>query len=366
MRSRVVTIFLPDLRGGGAERVSLDLAHEFACQGYQVDIVLMSEVGGFLREARENFTVFGLNASKIRNVPIALAKYLRKRRPDALIANMWPLTSAAVVGRLLARWRGRLLLVDHSMLSLEYATWGGIHNLIMRASMIATYRLGDRVAGVSEGAASDIAHLARLIKSEISVLHNPIPQRPMRNANARRDAELLWNCPQGSRVLTVGSLKEAKNHTLLLKAFARLPRTAFRLMIVGEGLNESLLRDLATNFGIVDRVIFAGFQEDPTPFYASADLFVLSSDYEGFGNVIVEAMSFGIPVVSTDCPSGPSEILENGRWGRLVPVGDADALSLAMDEALSTPTDREALKRRASDFAPDIVARKYLDLLGLS
>ena len=145
-----------------------------------------------------------------------------------------------------------------------------------------------------------------------------------------------------------------------------LARPDARLVLLGQGQNEAMLRALADELGIADRVIFAGFHPDPSPFYATADLFVLSSDYEGFGNVIVEALSFGLPVVSTDCPSGPAEILGNGRWGRLVPVGDAAALAGAMREALASPVDREALKRRAADFSPEIAARKYLDLLGLA
>ena len=139
-----------------------------------------------------------------------------------------------------------------------------------------------------------------------------------------------------------------------------------RLMIVGQGQNEAKLRALVRELGLEGRVIFAGFHVDPAPFYASADLFVLSSDYEGFGNVIVEALSFGLPVVSTDCPSGPAEILGYGRWGGLVPVGDEEALAGAMAAALSAPVDRDALRARAADFAPEIAARKYLDLVGLS
>ena len=137
-------------------------------------------------------------------------------------------------------------------------------------------------------------------------------------------------------------------------------------MLLGEGHNHAMLRALAGELGIADHVIFAGFHADPSPFYATADLFVLSSNHEGFGNVIVEALHFGLPVVSTDCPSGPAEILCSGRWGRLVPVGDADALARAMDEALGAAVDCEALKRRAADFSPEIAARKYLDLLGLA
>ena len=137
-------------------------------------------------------------------------------------------------------------------------------------------------------------------------------------------------------------------------------------MLVGTGQGEAGLRAIAGDLGIAGRVIFAGFHPDPTPFYRTADLFVLSSDYEGFGNVIVEAMACGTPVVSTDCPSGPAEILEGGRHGRLVPVNDPAALAAAIQAALSEKPDRAALQRRAADFAPDIAARRYLDLLGLT
>ena len=358
-------MLIPDLRGGGAERVSVDLAWAFAAFGHEVEFVLMTATGDFLPEARQNFSVVDLGVEKTRNVPLPLAQYLRTRRPAGLIANMWPLTSAAVIGRALSGQICSLLLVEHSILSRQYAPWGKLHNLAMRTSMTATYRWADRIAAVSEGAAQDTARLAGLCANRVTVLHNPIPQRPMPAADARSSVDALWNCPQGERILAVGSLKNSKNYPLLLQAFARLSRPGARLMLLGQGQNEEMLRALAAELGIADRVIFAGFHADPSSFYATADLFVLSSDYEGLGNVLIEALSFGLPVVSTDCPSGPAEILENGRWGRLVPVGDTEALSRAMDAALSAPVDREALKRRAADFLPEIAARKYLELLGL-
>lgn len=184
----------------------------------------------------------------------------------------------------------------------------------------------------------------------------------MPTPEALRSTEQLWTAAPGGRILTVGSLKAQKNHPLLLRAFARLARPDARLMILGGG-DDAPLRRLAAELGIADRVVLAGFHLDPTPFYQTADLFVLSSDHEGFGNVIVEALAQGLPVVSTDCPSGPAEILEGGRWGALVPVGDAEALAAAIDRALATPHDPDALKRRAADFAPAIAARRYLDLL---
>jgi len=362
-----IVILLPDLRGGGAERVMIDLAREFAQLGHSVEFVLMQATGDFLPEAQRHFAVHDLAISRIRRVAGRLARYLRDRKPDAVIANMWPLTSVAVIGKALSRQSCRLLLVEHCTLTRQYASWGGLHALFMSASMSATYRFADRIAAVSEGSAIDTARLARLPSDRLTVLYNPIPQRPMPSPEARAMADTLWwACPPGQRILTVGSLKDQKNHPLLLRAFAAVSRRDARLVLLGKGENEAGLRALASDLGIADRVIFAGFHRDPSPFYVTADLFVLSSDYEGLPTVLIEALSFGLPVVSTDCPSGPAEILQNGRFGRLVPVGDAAGLAQAMADALSAPVDREALINRARDFAPEIVARKYLELLDLT
>ena len=359
----MISILLPDLRGGGAERVMLDLAHEFLRLGQDVEFVLMQAEGDFLPAAQLEFPVADLVAPRTRGVPAALARYLREHKPDAVIANMWPLTSAAVISRALSRHKCRLLLVEHITLTQQYSSWGRLHARIMAASMAATYRFADVVAAVSEGAANDTARLARLSNDRVKVLHNPIPQRQSPSRKATADAEALWDCSPGQRILTVGSLKDQKNHPILLRAFADLRYPEARLMLLGQGANEAALRARAAELGIADHVIFAGFHPDPTPFYQTADLFVLSSDYEGLPTVLIEALACGTPVVSTDCPSGPAEILENGQYGRLVPVSDPRALADAMQQALAAPHDPALLKRRASDFAPAIAAKRYLELL---
>src|SRR5690606_15955724 len=163
---------------------------------------------------------------------------------------------------------------------------------------------------------------------------------------------------------TVGTLKAVKRFDVAIEAFSRLPASlGATLCIVGEGPERRTLQAKIEELGMEGRVLLVGYRADTVPWYASADLLVLSSDYEGFGNVIVEAMEQGVPVVSTDCPSGPREILEDGRYGRLVPVGDAEALASAMLESLQSLHDYAALKARAQDFAVDKVADEYLDLL---
>lgn len=362
----MISLLLPDLRGGGAERVSLDLARAFARQGHGVELLLMEATGDFLPEAEAAFPVVDLAAPRVRQVLPALVHRLRRKPPDALLAAMWPLTVIAPLAARLAGFRGRVLVTEHNTLSVQYAAWGRAHRAVLRASMAAGYRLAHARAGVSGGVVDDIAALSGLPRRMFEVLHNPVTPRPAPDAQALRMTNALWSAPFGARILSVGSLKDQKNHVLLLRAFARMARADARLMLLGQGQNEGALRALAQELGVADRVIFAGFHADPSPFYATADLFALSSDYEGLPTVLIEALSFGLPIVSTDCPSGPAEILDRGRWGRLVPVRDADALAGAMDAALAAPVDRDALKRRAADFAPEIAAKKYLDLLGVS
>ncbi|MGC9418252.1 MAG: glycosyltransferase [Rhodovulum sp.] len=359
----MISILLPDLRGGGAERVNIDLAHEFVRAGHAVEFVLMQARGELLGEVQTSFSVVNLGTPRARGVPLALARYLRQRRPDSLLAAMWPLTVIAPVARGLARQRCRVLVSEHNTLSVQYRDWGGAHLIAMRLSMALGYRLADARVGVSAGVVDDIAALSGLSLQAFSVIHNPVPPRPEPDTATMTGAEHLWAGPPGARIVTVGSMKAQKNHPLLLRAFAQLDRPDARLMFVGDGTGRDALQRLACELGIADQVIFAGFQPDPTPFYRTADLFVLSSDYEGFGNVIVEALSCGTPVVSTDCPSGPAEILADGEYGRLVPVGDASALAQAMEATLADPPAPDRLKARARDFAPEKAASRYLELM---
>ncbi|MCD1636367.1 glycosyltransferase [Martelella mediterranea] len=357
----LISIILPDLRGGGAERVHIDLAHEFSSAGHDVEFVLMKARGAFLDEVRKSFSVVDLDIHRFRALPFALVRYLRRRRPAALLAAMWPLTAITPFAARMSGHRCKVLVSEHGM-SAEYRDWGLRHRALLRISSGIGYRLAHIRVGVSAGLIQDMANLSWMRPDRFHVIHNPVPLRPEPSACAIREAEALWSAPTGARIITVGRIKAVKNHPLLLRAFAQLERPEARLMFVGEGAGRDALLKLAKELGIADRVIFAGFQSDPTPFYKTADLFVLTSNYEGFGNVIVEALACGTPVVSTDCPSGPAEILDFGRFGRLVPVGDAISLTRAITASLDTQVGRDVLKERAADFAPSKASERYLRL----
>lgn len=363
MRKTTIAILLPDLHGGGTERVNLDLAYEFERAGYHVQFVLMQAEGDFLAEAGKAFSIVDLNVRRIRSLPLALTRYLRRYRPDALLASMWPLTVIAPLARYWSGCDCRVVVAEHCPLSMQYRDWGYLHRIGLRLSMAVGYRLADDRVCVSDGVVKDTASLSGLEPESFTMIHNPVPVCSEPSVKALQDAEALWSGSRGARVLTVGRMKKEKNHALLMRAFAELEQPDARLMFVGDGTERASLTSLAQELGIESRVIFAGFCHDPTPFYKTADVFALSSDYEGFGNVIVEAMACGTPVVSTDCPSGPGEILSGGRYGRLVPVGDVAALTRGIQEVLEHGMPADLLRRRAADFGLEQAANGYLELI---
>ncbi|MCC9655667.1 glycosyltransferase [Rhodopirellula sp. JC737] len=342
----------------------MTLAREFCNLGFNVEFVLAQARGELLAEARKDFPVVDLACDRLRSVPIALRSYLRIRQPTVLCSAMWPLTAIAPFAA--SNTGTRVIISEHGILSAQYRDWGNAHRVGLRGSTATGYRLAHARVGVSAGVVRDMAKLSGMPENQFRVINNPIPPSATPTADEFEKASAFWSVPKGGRIITVGTLKKVKNHELLLRAFSMMRTVGTELLILGYGELRSELQQLSHQLGIADRVVFAGFHPNPTAFYQTADLFVLSSNFEGFGNVIVEALASGTPVVSTDCPAGPAEILEGGRWGRLTPVGDAVALAAAMDASLSEEHDFDALQNRANDFLPTIAAKHYLDAFGLS
>jgi glycosyltransferase involved in cell wall biosynthesis len=363
-RKPVIALLLPNLAGGGAERANLYLAQEFLARGYEVDLVLMQRKGELLPLLLARVQVIDLATQQIRKLLRPLTAYMQQRQPDAVLANMWPLTSMAVLCHKLARQQGHLLVAEHSDLLHQYAEWGWIHNLFLRTSIAITYPWADARVCVSEGVVDNLAALSGIKKARFEVVYNPVPRPQPASNTALAQAEQCWGERRGPRILTVGNLNPVKNQALLIRAFAQaFAQSNADLLILGEGQLRHDLEALAAKEGVSNKVHLPGFFSNPTPFYQTADLFVLSSDYEGLPTVLIEALACGLPVVSTDCPAGPAEILENGRWGCLVPVGNVAALAVAMLKALSRAHDREALQRRVATFSPGNAANRYLELL---
>lgn len=354
-----LAILIPDMRGGGAERVAASLAEGFLSSGHEVDLLLGQARGELLDQLPSGVDLVDLNASRFRQQIRPLAQYLSTNRPAGLIAMMWPMPVIALAARFLARTTTRIVGSDHAILSDHYRDRPDRIAALRLSTGLFYPRLDHRVTA-SKRIAEDLARLSGIPVRDIQVIHNPI-EMPPEQIERCEQVERHWQ--GGSRVLSVGSLKQEKRHAILLEAFAKLlERREASLVILGEGPERPKLEALASNLGIVDRVAMPGFSSDPWPYYSSANLLALSSSTEGFGNVLVEAMAVGVPAVSTDC-GGPREILRDGEYGQLVPVDDVPALAEAMDLMLARTPDRDGLKARACEFRPEIAVDKYLRLL---
>jgi glycosyltransferase involved in cell wall biosynthesis len=303
-----------------------------------------------------------------------LAEALRRDPPDVLVSATPYVNVEAVWARRIADVPTRLVLTERAAPSPIMKLRKHARRRRVPAVMGRTYPRADAVVAVSDGVADDLATLTGLRRESIRTIFNPaFPE----DLDARLAAP--WEHPffaegEPPVVVTVGRLAPQKAHPDLLRAFARARRRrAMRLVIVGgnrhpelEAARMARLKALARELGVERDVDLLGFLANPFPAMARARLFVLSSAWEGFGNVLVEAMACGCPVVSTDCPSGPSEILGGGRYGRLVPVGDEEALAEAMLAALDEPRDPALLRARAAEFGVARAADAYLDLFRAS
>ena len=363
MQARI-SILLPNLRGGGAELVAVNLANSFIQRGYAVDMVLLSANGEFLANLRPEIRVVNLQGKRLREVLFLLVRYLRQERPAALLACMWPLTVIALWARTLARVPTRIVVAEHTTWSrdeIASSPWG---RWKVGCTMHYTFPRTDGIVTVSKGAADDLARFANLVRKTITVIYNPVVSDVNPPASAAPLAPAEWWTGSHYKVLAVGSLKVIKDYATLLHSFALLrERLDARLLILGEGECRPALEAQAQQLGVKTSVFMPGFIKDTLPYYQHADLHVLSSTGEGFGNVIVEALAVGTPVVCTDCQSGPREILSDGQFGRLVQVGNAAALAAAMADSLTTTHDTAALRMRAQDFSIDKAVNLYEELL---
>jgi glycosyltransferase involved in cell wall biosynthesis len=361
-RSKKIAIVLPDLRGGGAERMHLSLARDWMAHGFEVDFVLLRANGQLLEIVPKMAQVIDLEVLRFRNTIAPLRSYIRQQRPAVLLVAMWPLTVVAIIAARLSGTGVRTVVSDHSPLSLSYSQKGLAHRALLRASLAVTYPLADMRIAVSKGVAADLSNLSGINLDQFRVIYNPAAAGD--TVPVESDVPVVPIDITGRLILAVGTLKAVKDYPLLIEAFSQLAAGSdATLCILGEGALRGELEQLVARLGLLGRVLLPGFMLETGPWYERADLFVLSSRHEGFGNVIVEALEHGVPVVSTDCPSGPRKILCDGKYGKLVPVGDADALAKAINDALVESPNRDALKARARDFSVKTISRQYLDVM---
>ena len=312
-----ILIILPNLDGGGAERVVVNLANHWVSIGIEVKIILIKKEGILLESLLPEIEIINLNASRLIFSILKIRKIMIRIKSDVIWSNMWPLTSISVIAWLLAVSPGKLFITDHVYLSIDSKKQLGLSRLFLKMVTLLTYPFASGISSVSKGVSDDLAKILFPLRCNQRVIYNPAAVHDFDIQTISPGLrKTLWKSSAEFNILAVGKFKSQKNHSLLLKAFASLSELLdVKLVILGDGELRQELENQIIELKLEQRVILPGFELDTLKWYQTADLFVLSSNWEGFANVIVEALEVGLPVVSTDCPSGPSEILDGGLYG---------------------------------------------------
>jgi glycosyltransferase involved in cell wall biosynthesis len=365
-RQTDVSFLIPDLSGGGAERVMLNLATGFAQQGLAVDLVVVRATGAYLSQVPPEIRLVNLATQRLSNSFPALIRYLKQTRPQLLIAALEDINIAAIVAKKLAGVSTKVIVTIHSHLSLEARNSAQLKRKIVPYFLRWFYSFADAVVAVSEGVAEDLSQMSGLPLQKIKVIYNPIVT-PTLLAKMREPVTHPWLIPgQVPVILGVGRLSIQKDFPTLIRAFAEVRRHRdVRLLILGEGEERSHLEALVDQLNLTDEVDLPGFVPNPYAYMSHSALFVMSSAWEGFGNVLVEAMAAGTSVVSTDCKSGPAEILSQGQYGRLVAAGDVQGLAMAILKTLNEEPDPQTLRLRSEEFSVDQALSQYRHVVDL-
>ncbi len=363
VRGSHIALYMEAFTGGGAERVMVNLASGLAARGHRVDMIVVRSEGPYLALLSPDVRLIDLGCGRsLASLP-RLARYLRRERPAALLSAIEHSNLIALWAGALAGYRGRVAVSVHINLSSVVRRASGLKGSLLLWLYRRFYSGAGAVITVSDAAAADLTRLLRLPPGRVRRIYNPVLS-PALFEQAGEPAQHPWfGLGQPPVVLSVGRLCPQKDFPTLIRAFAQArQQTPARLVILGEGPDRPALEGLVSELGLTDSVALPGFAANPYACMARAAAFVLSSRWEGLPTVLIEALACGVPVVSTDCPSGPREILCGGRHGRLVPVGDADALARAIAASLEAgPTDRSPEDWAA--FHTEHAAAEYEEVL---
>ena len=356
----------PSRHGGGAERVMMSIAAGIAERGVAVDFLVNRANEDCWGSLSPGVRLRNLDTWRYTCLP-GLLSYIRHHRPHALLSTMKSANLTALIVKRFFAPDLRLVIHQANSFSGELRTLTAKQRLALHA-IRRLMPSADAIVTLNQAMAADIKELVPGAADNVLVIHDPYDIDDI-IARSRRPAEHPWlsEARTAPVVVTAARLHPKKDLGTLIKAFAQVARQRpARLIILGEGPDLARLKELANVLGVTTLVDFPGFKDNPYPFMAAADVFALSSKMEGSPGALLQAMACGTPVVSTDCPFGPSEILRNGELGRLTPVGDHRAMAGSIIEALDSPIDPERLRQAARCYPEKSAIDAYMDALSLT
>lgn len=354
-----VAVLMHDFRGGGAERVAIALCNGLVERGLTVFVMVLQKHGPMLRDLNPSVNVREVGAERVATSPFKIAKLVKQLNVDLVVSHMTHVNVAACIAALIGGFRNKLIVVEHNQMLNNYSvTKQKSVKLAYLLTRIA-YKLPKKIIAVSEGVKQSVVSFARIDAERVEVIYNPVVNEQLLQFQADDKPPHAFFQAGVPVFVCVGRLTKQKNYPLFIAAFHKLiDKVDARAIILGEGPERDQLSSIIKQSGLSDRVSLHGFVDNPYWYMSAADALVLSSAWEGLPTVLIEALALSTKIVSTDCISGPTEILDNGKFGELVPVDDVDQLAVAMEKVLAKSYPH--LKERAMDFTIDKAVEGYL------
>jgi len=313
-----------------------DLANYYAAQGYAVDFVLGTGQTFFEDSLSKEINRIYLDATRAAACVVPLSKYLKNQKPDLIITGLEQNNVALCIAQRLAKYNGKVVLTTHTLLSTE-AKRSGVRNRFTLFLASLLYKKASLIAPVSEGVKQDMIKTLKLSSGSVTVVKNTVSIDIKRLSKEPVDNP-WFAVRQPPVILSVGRLSYEKNLSSMIRAFDLVRKEIpCNLLLLGEGPERSNLTELVSRLNLTEHVQMPGRESNPFKYMSKCAVFVMSSRYEGMPSSLIEAMICGAPVVSTDCPTGPSEIISESRPGKLVPVDDDQALAKAIIETIGAP-----------------------------
>lgn len=345
--------------GGGAERTVLNIINNLNRNEFEPILVIgTNKDAPYLENLSKEVKIINLNARKLRHSWLALSKCINKENPDFLFSTVNPNNIILSLSKMFSFKKNKLIVREAN--NRTQAGEGSFFNKIL--TFLSYNLIADKVIALSSGVQDDLINNFNINKNKIEVIHNPVEVDYIREISKETVDDFDFS-ENKKRIIAVGRLAEQKDYQTLLNAFKIISKNNVQLIILGKGPLEQQLKQTCKGLGIESKVFFLGFKKNPYKYMSRSDLFVLSSKWEGFGHVIVEAMANGTPVISTDCKSGPAEILGEDEYGVLVPTEDPTSLALKIEELLDNnelkKTYSELAKIRANSFNSKNIVKQY-------
>lgn len=366
-----ISFFLPTLEGGGTERNVVNLVNNLDREKYTISLVLGKVKGVFIKEILKDVLIINLNTCYTFGLFFKLIGYFRREQPDIFVSAFPHMNIVGIMARSFSKTKTKIVVTEQSITSLLSTTARTfsrklVARFILPHLMRIVYPLAEAIVCVSKGVAEDLLKIIHN-SDKIRIIYNPITNKEIYKL-AEESVDHFWfSDSEIPIIIMIGRLTKIKDYPNLLKAFKLIvEKRSARLVILGEGSEEEKIKLFSHKLGLSDNILFLGFQKNPYKYMKKAEVFVLSSFHEGFGNVLVEAMACGTPVISTDCMSGPGEIIENGENGILVPVANPEALAEAILKILDNSFLIDKLskqgKKRAEYFSIEKSVKKYEEI----